>query len=256
MTDPINTIRHNLSAIHEHTGGDCSSNFRAIEAAITKLEAMRVPLTDEEIERVADHEHAEGPNSGSGMWREGFADGLRYARDNYLAPAPQVSQLIAAGDVYRALMRDVLLDGKVSALSSLAQRIMDANLAWDAAKAQADTRPERVVTHVCLQGEQSDPCGTMRVSVRYSDGSEAEVIKDSGNSIYHTVSLDSPDIMPFDKRPGVDEIVGVAYKGVLDWTMATGTTANRELTKNELREYLDYLKAKLRRRLLETGLFR
>lgn len=45
-------------------------------------------LTDEEIEHIADVEHVDSGNRMSGMWRDGFVEGLRHARDHYGIGAP------------------------------------------------------------------------------------------------------------------------------------------------------------------------
>ncbi len=48
------------------------------------------------------------------------------------------------------------------------------------------------VDQITLEGEQSDPCGTITVKVRMSDGREVEAIRTNANSIYHTVTLADP----------------------------------------------------------------
>ncbi len=52
------------------------------------------------------------------------------------------------------------------------------------------------VEAITLQGEQSDPCGTITVMVKMSDGREVEAIRTCANSIYHMVSLDDPAFLP------------------------------------------------------------
>lgn len=48
------------------------------------------------------------------------------------------------------------------------------------------------VDQITLEGEQSDPCGTITVKVRMSDGCEVEAIRTNANSIYHMVTLADP----------------------------------------------------------------
>ena len=48
------------------------------------------------------------------------------------------------------------------------------------------------VDQITLEGEQSDPCGTITVKVKMSDGREVEAIRTNANSIYHMVTLADP----------------------------------------------------------------
>lgn len=62
-----------------------------------------------------------------------------------------------------------------------------------AALSELDAPPSApTVDQITLEGEQSDPCGTITVKVRMSDGREVEAIRTNANSIYHTVTLADP----------------------------------------------------------------
>ena len=62
-----------------------------VDEALAELDKAQQPgkvLTDEEIEHIADVEHVDSGNRMSGMWRDGFVEGLRHARDHYGIGAP------------------------------------------------------------------------------------------------------------------------------------------------------------------------
>lgn len=100
----INKIREALERVPRT--GDNNVDFWVGEALAELYKAPKV-LTDEEIERIQDEDHAEAERNGefdrdsykddeiyqiymerSHAWTEGKRDGLRYARDNgYLAPS-------------------------------------------------------------------------------------------------------------------------------------------------------------------------
>lgn len=61
------------------------------------------------------------------------------------------------------------------------------------------THPKEVaptVESITLEGEQSDPCGTITVKVKMSDGREVKAIQGSANSIYHMVTMRDPVFNP------------------------------------------------------------
>ena len=62
-----------------------------------------------------------------------------------------------------------------------------------AALSELDAQPSApTVDQITLEGEQSDPCGTITVKVRMSDGREVEAIRTNANSIYHMVTVADP----------------------------------------------------------------
>ncbi len=61
------------------------------------------------------------------------------------------------------------------------------------ALSELDAQPSApTVDQITLEGEQSDPCGTITVKVKMSDGREVEAIRTNANSIYHMVTLADP----------------------------------------------------------------
>lgn len=95
---------------------------------------------------------------------------------------PPAGDLIEAGTRLMERAKKVAGDIQDAQLDDLAENFLTALSAHPPVEDQVEA--------ITLQGEQSDPAGTITVTVQMSSGKEIEAIRTCANSIYHMVTIE------------------------------------------------------------------